>query len=1015
MEHERSFQKQPTIFLNKKNQTLKGKAKAARYTKNVGLGFKTPREAIEGSYIDKKCPFTGNVSIRGRILTGIVLKMKMQRTIVIRRDYLHYVRKYNRFEKRHKNMSVHLSPCFRDVSIGDVVTIGECRPLSKTVRFNVLKVAKASVEITNWKDLIKYTELLCNDKKKEVKIYMIDEEDEQIHLSSETEFNENVMYARDRNVDILKLIVYIGNDRIFDGMYKVPLQNKQIVQIKTLPNELEYRTSMLDINRDVEKFPKNKLKELMEKVLSDKWYIPCKVDESLGVCLVAATKLTHEGLANLNEDCKSFIDIIVPDAFRKLQNTPSVNGWPDDIQFGIFEILELFIDLVCTQLRCPLVPVGLLNILALTFDCTTTYQQQHKTKQYINRNYNLNGYQFVKMQMADDRLSYGWLRSLIDRFVMQNGIENMKKLFALDDLKAGDYNALLKVFANCKDCIIMERYQILFSEHIFQAIDYVKRSTEDVNDLIETLHVICVNYMLPTGVNELKPLIKPKRLKTLTNHFNNSRSKKSNDYYKSLAEDIRDLSLDSERKNSKKQRTDEDLLVQKPVLFDSMPPSIDDEEKNNSVAEDTFATEELIVGHHHHGTSPSLKRKHKRQNVDKQQHQNRRNTVAVITTTPAPSKPKDHEKKKDRRQTLSTLKHSSVVLEKYDRSNPEDIIRFFASMKLKIADLYDHLETATFNGRIKDVLKTEEKIKLLKPYSARFVTDENIPDGSHVKPNEVFRKCWILLNDGSLPWDDTDVKLTNLSDSIKVVNEPHVPVTAPHSRAHIYVDFIAPNDTGVFESKWILSYRHYTFGPMIWCSIRVVDDTVIIPNYEIGRNDNIMMESTGTITLSSASSNNNYVTVLPSSFSHRDSCCSVSTISNSFDIMDIPLPTCFDLTKPFKPKEMPMLTNDNYGNNHSNRTSITYSRLSSVSSSINDDDQDLFCADFLDEAPSDKRCKPREVKSYALVKNVENRANTVEVQQTQQEQESATVPLPLKNNRIEILYDDINHKLTWIF
>ncbi|KYN11205.1 40S ribosomal protein S11 [Trachymyrmex cornetzi] len=100
--------------------------------------------ALEGTYIDKKCPFTGNVSIRGRILTGVVQKMKMQRTIVIRRDYLHYIRKYNRFEKRHRNMSVHLSPCFRDVEIGDVVTIGECRPLSKTVRFNVLKVSKGT-------------------------------------------------------------------------------------------------------------------------------------------------------------------------------------------------------------------------------------------------------------------------------------------------------------------------------------------------------------------------------------------------------------------------------------------------------------------------------------------------------------------------------------------------------------------------------------------------------------------------------------------------------------------------------------------------------------------------------------------------------------------------------------------------------------------------------------------------------------------------------------------------------
>jgi small subunit ribosomal protein S11e len=33
---------------------------------------------------------------------------------------------------------------YRDVVPGDVVTVGECRPLSKTVRFNVLKVSKAA-------------------------------------------------------------------------------------------------------------------------------------------------------------------------------------------------------------------------------------------------------------------------------------------------------------------------------------------------------------------------------------------------------------------------------------------------------------------------------------------------------------------------------------------------------------------------------------------------------------------------------------------------------------------------------------------------------------------------------------------------------------------------------------------------------------------------------------------------------------------------------------------------------
>merc|ERR1712098_897520 len=106
---ERAYQKQAPIFQNKKRVVGKvSKAKEQRFVKSVGLGFKTPRDAIEGTYIDKKCPFTGNVSIRGRILTGIVQSMKMKRTIVIRRDYLHYVKKYNRFEKRHRNMSVHL-------------------------------------------------------------------------------------------------------------------------------------------------------------------------------------------------------------------------------------------------------------------------------------------------------------------------------------------------------------------------------------------------------------------------------------------------------------------------------------------------------------------------------------------------------------------------------------------------------------------------------------------------------------------------------------------------------------------------------------------------------------------------------------------------------------------------------------------------------------------------------------------------------------------------------------------
>ena len=75
----------------------------------------------------------GNVSIRGKVLKGMCISAgKMKNTIIIRRTYLHYIKKFNRFEKRHSNVAVHCSPAF-EMKEGYIVTAGQCRPLSKTV------------------------------------------------------------------------------------------------------------------------------------------------------------------------------------------------------------------------------------------------------------------------------------------------------------------------------------------------------------------------------------------------------------------------------------------------------------------------------------------------------------------------------------------------------------------------------------------------------------------------------------------------------------------------------------------------------------------------------------------------------------------------------------------------------------------------------------------------------------------------------------------------------------------
>merc|ERR1712072_1676008 len=99
IQDKKAFQAQPHMTAVKCRKLFRSSRKGARYVKNVGLGFKTPKTAIEGKYIDKN----------------------------------------NRYEKRHKMVSAHCSPAF-DARIGDEVVLGQCRPLSKTVIFNVVKL-----------------------------------------------------------------------------------------------------------------------------------------------------------------------------------------------------------------------------------------------------------------------------------------------------------------------------------------------------------------------------------------------------------------------------------------------------------------------------------------------------------------------------------------------------------------------------------------------------------------------------------------------------------------------------------------------------------------------------------------------------------------------------------------------------------------------------------------------------------------------------------------------------------
>ena len=101
---------------------------------NIGIDAKPP----EAECRDEKCPWHGHLKLRGRIFKGRVVSTKANKTAIVEWDFVRFVRKYERFERRKTRVVAYLPDCIK-VRKGDIVRIGETRPLSKTKKFVVFE------------------------------------------------------------------------------------------------------------------------------------------------------------------------------------------------------------------------------------------------------------------------------------------------------------------------------------------------------------------------------------------------------------------------------------------------------------------------------------------------------------------------------------------------------------------------------------------------------------------------------------------------------------------------------------------------------------------------------------------------------------------------------------------------------------------------------------------------------------------------------------------------------------
>ena len=100
----------------------------------AGLEVEAPKKECQ----DDRCPFHGRLKVRGRLLTGRAVSTAGKGFAVVEMVYLPMVPKFNRGVRRWCRVRAHVPPCI-EVQDGDSVTLGECRPLSKTISFVVVE------------------------------------------------------------------------------------------------------------------------------------------------------------------------------------------------------------------------------------------------------------------------------------------------------------------------------------------------------------------------------------------------------------------------------------------------------------------------------------------------------------------------------------------------------------------------------------------------------------------------------------------------------------------------------------------------------------------------------------------------------------------------------------------------------------------------------------------------------------------------------------------------------------
>ena len=224
---------------------------------------------------------------------------------------------------------------------------------------------------------------------------------------------------------------------------------------------------------------------------------------------MACTRLVREGRPVENDaDCRKFLDSVLPEAFKKLLTSNATSKWQTNVQEGIYNMLELFIDLVLVRLPSPSVPTTLLTTLALAFDVENEWNYKHRNQASMGRwqpaQAGIAGaadnHEFTRINGG---AAYGWLCDLINHFGSGGGFDLLSQCLQRQGLTGKELACVLKVSANCASVLDKDTLQDAIQTSTEAAFDHLKRlGDEDLktkeatsfSELTVVLKLLCHHF-----------------------------------------------------------------------------------------------------------------------------------------------------------------------------------------------------------------------------------------------------------------------------------------------------------------------------------------------------------------------------------------------------------------------------------------------------------------------------------------------------------------------------------------